>query len=295
MKQRLFNIPQLPFDIHYNIYSLLLGKPWQHIYKNHVTKDDIDKSIKTTNNGTNAAIQKLCDNDLDRNIGAFTLDTFSCGEIQIRDSRVMITLARKADVICDMLFKIDNSVERDLIKSFSLEIGSQDLVKVTDKNKFIFENDPDGKHFWAGSTSTSYPIPLISLQFHNVCFSIELNDSSKLDKIVGNRAGYVYLDTKERRIMARNEHLLFGPNKMIVNMSGMAGSSDHVKEKRENNFFDLESFPTIFMHEKTSQELQEEEQVRLERLETQRLDDIARQERLEREEIYRLDRIKKGL
>jgi hypothetical protein len=161
---------------------------------------------------------------------------------------VVVLVARDADIVCDMLFKIKGSVDKDLVKSFSLEIGGCELVKITDKSKFIFKNDPDGKHFWAGSTSTSYPIPIITLQYHEVRFSIELNDSSKLDKIVGNRSAHVYLDRPKRQTMARERHL-FGPNKMIYTKNGMAGMGE-IYVKEEKDFFDLESFPTIFMHKK---------------------------------------------
>jgi hypothetical protein len=73
MTTKLFNIPQLPFDVHFVINSFLAYKPWKHIYKNHVTKEDIDET-KTLQN---AALCKLTNNKFDRSIGNFTVFTLS--------------------------------------------------------------------------------------------------------------------------------------------------------------------------------------------------------------------------
>ena len=231
--------PRLPFDVVREIYEFIDGKPWKHIYKNQVTKKDLEN---------------------DGSMGKFAIDIIQKGSDNFytysKDNKACIRLTsetRVGDISCDLLFKIEGTVENDSskIKSFYIDsnLSGRKPKTITDRSEFLFKNDPDGKHFWAGSTLTSYPIPMICVQMTSLFVGVEFENSSTKNKVVGYKQTIVYLNKVEKFNLACHG-CVFGPKRNFISISGYTMKIDEYTPAFVLENLTTKIFPTIYGRQK---------------------------------------------
>lgn len=212
--------PKLPDDV-INVIRLYI-KPrglWSDVYKNICHKDC--KCTLGTKQTAPSPIIHLIKNSIPQG------EKFSTEIIQIDP---FAPFPRPGDMVCDHFFKVvdmKNKISSKLrnisnrIKMISLEIGGQKVLW-EEKNFIIFElKDRDSNPFYlVGARETSWPVPLIALQYHDVRMKIEFHDKDL--EAFGAQATYIFYDTQERRDIATYSWQI-GPYQDIRVMSGMAG------------------------------------------------------------------------
>ena len=132
-------------------------------------------------------------------------------------------VTRSADVICDHMFLLKTELTKteilDKIESISITIG--DIFIISENDFYIYEwfCEKTNKMFYlVGSYTTSYPIPLLSLQWNDVKFNIKFKNDKI--KILGERQTNIYHSSK-RHLLITNR-IIFGKDNKYIAMSGMA-------------------------------------------------------------------------
>lgn len=203
------NIPKDIIDIILDYWT-----PWSIVYDDDMLcKEDDDKLY----------FDKRLGLQIDCN-GRCTLRAMSgINSSFIADKKYNNECIRLGDICCDYVFKIkvnDPSIDIDILKEKTtvyLQIGTQgNRIASHGHGIDIIKNNDI---YLITSDIIRYPIPLVSLQYHEVIYNIETD----LDiTIVGHKVTYISLKTKLRRNLARAGGY-FGPSRCFRFEKGMGG------------------------------------------------------------------------